>query len=387
MIIKPQNIVFIVSFFIYSGYYIGLSLLFHFGMSDLSRFYSIPLRLFLVVLMLYFINDQYKYFKSNPTVVLTITGFTVLYILKVLYSDSVINTLSRGVLDYIFYFIAFCTIPFIFFSKMNILEYVEYVKKGIIYSGFILALLTIFIFYEVLISGGIDRISKLTHQTGDAVISPLSLAYSGALTIVTCLYCIIFDNIRTKLKVFYIIIIIISLIPFFLGATRGALLAIILCSILFLINSNVKRRFAILFFFIISIPLLGYLINLTGTSLIERSNRSVDSGDVSGREVLWADAIKEFVSNPLFGGRIEVSGIYPHNIYLEVLMATGFFGGILFIILQMTSLSELIKFPSKDRVFILVLFLSAFAQYMFTGGLWSSILFFSALGMMNSYSE
>jgi O-antigen ligase len=56
------------------------------------------------------------------------------------------------------------------------------------------------------------------------------------------------------------------------------------------------------------------------------------SGDSSGRGELYQQGIKIFSENPIFGGRIlYFDGMYPHNIFLEILMATGIVGLILYL--------------------------------------------------------
>ena len=55
------------------------------------------------------------------------------------------------------------------------------------------------------------------------------------------------------------------------------------------------------------------------------------------------------MNNPVLGGSIEVSGIYPHNIILEVLMSTGIIGFMLFVYLFITAFLFLKK-KSKEHL-------------------------------------
>ena len=52
-----------------------------------------------------------------------------------------------------------------------------------------------------------------------------------------------------------------------------------------------------------------------------------------GRETMIQGAIRQFEDHPLFGDAINerTSETYPHNVFLEAFMATGLFGGLLFL--------------------------------------------------------
>ena len=57
-----KKIVFLVSFFTYSGYYAGLAIIFSLNLTTLSRYYSIPLRIVLALAMIYLIiKSDLKY--------------------------------------------------------------------------------------------------------------------------------------------------------------------------------------------------------------------------------------------------------------------------------------------------------------------------------------
>jgi O-antigen ligase len=56
-------------------------------------------------------------------------------------------------------------------------------------------------------------------------------------------------------------------------------------------------------------------------------------GDTSSRGPLFTRAIEIFNSNRFFGGRVLFeNGVHPHNIFLELLMATGILGFIIYLL-------------------------------------------------------
>jgi len=169
---------------------------------------------------------------------------------------------------------------------------------------------------------------------------------------------------------------------FALGSTRGAFLALIL-SILFYIMSSRGAKIKYILLIALFIPVFFYILNLTGSNLLDRTSNAVNQGDSSGRNVLWQAAIDEFVNFPILGGRIEVSGIYPHNIFLEVAMGMGVVGLFLFIFLIINSVIKFYSLKFDYKVFVYIFFINALCQHLFTGAFWGSILLFFSLGLMN----
>jgi O-antigen ligase len=380
----------IVSFFAFSGYYVGLALMLAFNLSELSRFYSIPIRLFLCLLMLLLI------FKGNINLRLSnvrlIFIFSMLYILKVLYTentvfDSHVVSTGRMWIEYIFFFIAFNLLPFLAFASIDFNRYRKIIINSFIFSGFVLAIVSIFLYKDIL-TQGIGRISLAKYENPDSeTLSPLALSYSGVLTITLSLYQLIFEkNLHLRSKLFLYGSIVLSFVLFFLGATRGSLVALFLCIVALIYFGSVKNKILIISMVIVAIPIIIYGAEATGSDIFNRTNKTIKSGDTSEREPLWNAAIDEFIDNPILGGRIEVSGIYPHNIFLETLMATGIVG--LFLLLLAThqfvvKSYSYIKYDTK-YIFPFIIFVNAISQYMFSGSIYFSILFFIPMGMLCS---
>tara|TARA_R110002072_G_scaffold258339_1_gene417010 strand:- start:9493 stop:10674 length:1182 start_codon:yes stop_codon:yes gene_type:complete len=381
-----KSIIYIISFFLYSGYYVILSLFFISNQVDLTRFYSIPLRMLLSVLMVFFIFKKWKTLKKSNVAIRVFILFSLLYIFKVLFSENLGSFLSRNWYEYIFYFISYAFLPFLFFSSVDLNKHKNTILNALIFSGFLLSILTVIFFKDVLLTGGVSRINLLTYETEEAVISPLALSYSGALTFLLCLYRLLYTNLRGVTLFYILLTMIASSLIFLLGSTRGALLAVLLGAIAFIYFSNAKRKIFFVFLFAALTPLIIYAIEFTGSSIIERTISSYETGDTSGREKLWSEAFQEFLNYPILGGRIEVSGIYPHNIFLEVMMATGLLGLILFLYFFFKSFLNGYKLAKHNHIFLIaiMIFVIGISQHMVTGALWGAITFFTSLGLFNS---
>lgn len=379
-----KRIIQTVSFFLYSGYYIGLSSLFAFGLSSLSKFYSIPLRIFLVIIMLYYLKRNFIIIQNNIYQIVICIAFAILYTFKVLYTENLGASISRFWGEYIFYLITYCVVPFIFYMYVDFKKHKENIINPMILSGIIVAALNVYLFKDILLSGGIGRLSDISRNTDEAVISPLALAYSSAITISLIIYRLVYEKITVYRKLLLIGGMLLSSIIFFMGSTRGALLAILISILIIFYFSKAKKKIYISLLLAICIPIFIFISEFTGSSLFQRTTSAIEDGDTSGREGLWREALEEFYKFPFLGGRIEVSGIYPHNFILEILMATGIVGLFLFLILFIKSIKNGIKSIKIEKIYLVTFILlgCGFAQHFVTGSLYTSITLFSCLGMM-----
>jgi O-antigen ligase len=169
---------------------------------------------------------------------------------------------------------------------------------------------------------------------------------------------------------------------FFLGSSRGSVVVMLLAFVIILIRNGSKVGLWIM----ISISIVGIssLSRALNTSVFQRSLESIASGESSGRNVHWSHAINEFSKSPLFGGRIELNGIYPHNIFLEVLMSTGLIGfiGFSFLIFLGWGLIIRITRTSPHYLWIYLSFIVGFVMHFFSSSLYQSVLLFFPLGII-----
>lgn len=104
-------------------------------------------------------------------------------------------------------------------------------------------------------------------------------------------------------------------------------------------------------------------IIITGKNpFLERVYVSIFEGDMSKRDILYLQAFEDFTNYPILGKSFLLeSGFYPHNIYLEVMMAMGMLGLLLIIYLHFSAFRKLYFFIKNnflhDRMWIGVLFL------------------------------
>ncbi|MGJ8716015.1 MAG: O-antigen ligase family protein [Maribacter stanieri] len=134
---------------------------------------------------------------------------------------------------------------------------------------------------------------------------------------------------------------------------------------------------AIVLFF--SIDFLIELSEAIGSGIVTRLLSAVETGETSGRDLIYANAIKHFMDSPFFGNYYLIpSGVgdggYPHNFFIEAFMTTGVFGGIPFVVMVIIALIKsftILKIRHKSG-WIVLLFVQIMVYGMFSSSLYSS---------------
>lgn len=390
-----QKIIYFITFFLFSGYYAVLAILISLGMSSTTRTVTVPLRLMSTLLMLYVIVRLFKKQRIEnykKWIYLFFLSFWLLYFLKVLQNYNAGVDLMRNWFEYIFYAFNFCILPFIMFSFLDFNTLKKTILNSLIFSGFIMGLITLFLYKEVL-SMDIGRISMLQYETGEETLNPLALSYAGALTVTLCLYEILYNKFKSKKYIIYLYTtIVLSAIMFFIGSSRGSVAAFIFSlPILFYYGSR-KNKKNFIFIAMISIPLVIFGALKTGSSIFERTSETITTGNIGLREQLWEVSWGIFLANPLLGGTIEIinapgyngENIYPHNFILELLMATGIIGFVLymfFLIPAFVKIRGLIK-NDLSYVWVLLVLIQGIFQNLFSGALYTAVLILVSLGLI-----
>lgn len=292
----------------------------------------------------------------------------------------------RNWYEYLFFALNFCVLPFIMYSIIDFSKTKKIILDALIFSGFIMGVASIFIYKELIILG-VSRLSMAKYVNPDIeVVNPLILSYVSALTIALCFYQLFFEKkeISFNHKFYLYINILLSFVMFFLGASRGSVLALFLCIPLFIVYSNGKNKMKFIAILIVSIPIIIWGAIKMGSGIFERVTNSFNGGG-TGREDLWSDAWNEFMNNPILGGRIEIN-FYPHNFILESLMATGIIGFILLMVILSNGFKKVyrVSFRDNNYIWVFIILIQGFTQYFFTAALYNAVLLFFPLGLIYS---
>lgn len=389
---------FFISFFSFIGYYVGLELIISIGMITLSRFYTIPLRLLLTIVMIFLILKLRAKLPSSKQLFLVLFWFFWIF-----YFMAIIRALADSSIEYykspaeiFLYAIVYCVIPFIFFTLDMDDRARNTYKNGLIASGFLLAIFT-YQLYGSLVAHGVSRIDMAKYTMGrDFVsISPLALSYASSMIVAICLYYILFTKPAGKIKIYYGLTAILSMIPFFLGASRGSVIALTfsLGFIVFYQKSLKVKIWGIVFLLIVGAAVV-YFANYFGSGVISRLLSlmdDVESGNSSASRLnYWQGAWAQFLKSPVWGDSIQ-SDIppYPHNIFLEVLMSVGILGFIPFFGLLWLGFKrsiEIVRYQ-KQHVWMVIIFIQGLMQSLFSGSVNYAIFYWAGLGLVFSVKK
>ncbi len=386
---------FIIAFITFIGFYSVLTLVLYSGYSDQTRLFTVPLRIIaLVCMLLYVLINRFRPCNYIDVYYLYFT-FIIIYTINVLIEilSGYDSFLFRPPIEILLYLIVYSIFPFLFFSQEKKRKHYDIIFISIISSGVILSILSFLLYGEILLAG-YTRISAAIGNYDFALLSPLSLSYSGALLIGIATSKLLFTpNVKNKLLLYTSIVV--GLIPFFLGASRGSVLALIIPFLFVLLIRRNKKE--LIYTSIISVFIIPFLILLAenlGSGVFARLfalQTDIEAGASSTiRLVRWELNVEQILSAPILGDSIySVMPPYPHNVLIEVLMATGILGFIPYITLIIISIKKslnIIKYRD-DLIWIVILYWLGFIESMFSGAVYSVILFWGGLGLLFSVNH
>lgn len=384
MIIRKNNIglgnrfiFFLIFYFTYLGYYASLLLISNFVSLESSRLFTIPIRLLVVgcLVILFFI--QFKYLRF-PKIVYLFSIFVLAYLLRLFISYNLDTPYYLPISEVFFYFVSFCILPFIVLIgiRYNEIQF-KILFKSLLYGGCLFAVLVL-IYYGKYV-GNVSRLG--VGVVDESVINPLALSYSSILIISVFIFYLIHNKVKLAQKTIAIVSIVLSVIPFFLGASRGSLLAIAITILIYLLSSkNYKAIIKSLVMFIMGVFLLVTLDNYLNSGLLDRvlnTSEDVNQNNTSAeRIVIWKNAFNQFLNHPFIGDKLAVDNweSYAHNILIETLQTTGVFGFIPLVILFWFTWRKVfyIAKTHKEYFWIVVIFIQSFVQNMFSGSIYIS---------------
>ena len=377
----------VVFFMTFLGFYVVVLFAVNSGLTGITRLLTIPARGIIGIgcVILFILNIRRRAPFINWFIV-----FTIIYLTRVWYDMYNNHCFYISYPELLFYFISFVMIPFISLSKIDFTKinlkklYIVFLTSAIMFG--VLATLSYARF--------IGQVSRLSSSiVGEDVVNPLILSYSATLIIGVVTLYLISNKPGLRLKMLSYITIIFSITPFFLGASRGSIMALT-SPFIFLTISNLSFRniFKSILFTSAFIAIIAYLDQYLQSGLLSRFlsiGSDIESGSSSAiRLNYWDTSFSQFVEHPLVGDKLLTNGlkIYPHNILLEVLQSVGIVGFLPFVILIIKGLNSSLKIFKYNKAYgwITVFFLQALLQNMFSGAVYSAAWFWSGLAIVLS---
>ncbi|MFD2245105.1 O-antigen ligase family protein [Pontibacter ruber] len=199
------------------------------------------------------------------------------------------------------------------------------------------------------------------------------------------------DKKNKVLKVLFLLTFFFGLVSIAKAGSRSPVVVLFVIGVFYFLARLGAVKGLIYFGLIITLLLLNLeniaaLLESMGSSLGTRIVNILVEGDTSGREILYNETIDLIKESPLVGVYYVIpSGMgfksYPHNFFLEVLLATGLLGAIPFIILVCKSLIKsfnLLK-DKHESSWMVIIYLQIIVYGMFSTSLYSSQDFWTML--------
>lgn len=387
--IKINNIAFnVFIFFSFVGYYAILLIAFNAGMAEFSRQLTIPLRIITVLsALILYITHIVKYHHALKWFHL----FSFFYFARIGIDYISNKPLFFPYEELLLYFVSFCFIPFISLIRVDLKRIdLDLAYKIFLYTSIISGLLT-----SILYGQFIGQVSRLTSTTaGKEVLNPLSLSYTSTL-IIGLIITYLNTNKTNKTNIFLsYTAILLSIVPFFLGASRGSIFSFIL-PLFFLVITNLSLktfiRYTLLFAVIVGV--IFYLDNYLQSGLLNRFlgiSQAIESGSSSASRIdIWKTSLNQFLDYPFFGDKLQTNNInsYAHNIFIEALQSVGILGFIPLLILIIKGLKASFRIYKNNRnhAWITVFFLQSLMQNMFSGALYNASWLWTGLAIVLAY--
>ena len=294
--------------------------------------------------------------------------------------DSLTGSIDQDI-TYVYFLngIIFTLIPILFLIRnydQNIIE------KFAIFSFWGLLLVTVIT--PISFYSNLAESLSFNTRVSDERLNPIIYGRSCSFLFMTSL---LLYNLKKIGNIQLFLVGLLSVIGIIISGSRGALLGFILVIIIISFlnifrNINIRQFLILIFVFFTSVFLAFYVTTyfLPGLNLLENLLKVGTAQDISSaiRLELYEGAFNQFLLNPIFGNSIveQKYSFYPHNIFLETLMALGLLGGIFLVNMLLLLIKKIFDITSNsiDTYFryILVLFMLSFIGHQFSGSIFYS---------------
>ena len=362
------------------------------GALSLSRYLTISIRLSIGLLLILMMLIQVKKKILLNKVTFFYIWFCASLGISIFFdiSNENYDNYYLSNLEVVGYFVLFSILPFfaIINSRFSLNLFDKIIKYFMI-LGFLFSFMSIYVYRAYI--GSVGRLSS--NSVGDDnILSPLILSYCSALIIVLGITFLITHKVRIVQKISILITIAISTIPFFLGSSRGSLLAIAvsLMSVV-LFKAEGKGKIKIITAAGVMVAFGVYIMNSIQSNLLMRIEKIQEIDDGDGRIIRYLESISIINDNPIFGNGLVLQSFdnYPHNIFLEVIQASGLFGFIPFLVLIIFGLKSAKNIFLKNPKYswLAVLFIQSFMGNMLSGSVITASWFWFSLALVISFDK
>lgn len=272
------------------------------------------------------------------------------------------------------------------------------VSKSIYWFGIFISLPVVNIIYQVLVLGERGNIGGDNYQSAGYI-----------LTLGLGMILIGLKNLKMKrnfIKYLYLLLILIGILV--TGARGPTVVSIVMIIFYYFERINIKKLILFVVFILIGSFIIEKLLNnpffiISLNRVFEFiGNGQINWSGTSGRDSIYIEALTLYLKEPLTGygffGYLSQSlnGVYPHNLFLEVMLQGGLLYLTVFMTLIIVYFVKIFRLRSRDyRLFVILIYLTIyqFGMLMFSGSyishglFWFLLLFVIFRPEYNSYRK
>lgn len=374
-----------------------------------STIVNIGYRAFVLFIAFYVIlvsGSFYRPFISKGAIPLLF--FLFFYFCRIIWDTLLlqINTFHTLIEIYSFY------LGGIFFPVLAIILAFKYINPQKVYFQILVVLVltnSLMLFYFLFQKGFVISAEMFLFRADIkgadeevSILNPISFGLYGGYLMLTCSWTLLMiKNNFSKIvvKLFYLLLIL-GLINLILSASRGPFIFTLIAFFFMLyvhfskVKFSVKYSFKLLsislilvvFFFVLFQYFNKEGIDFAVFDRLFSTVENVQSGEKEERNYFFTEAINMFLDSPVIGNQfvLKSTGGFPHNMILEVLMATGLIGFLLYFltILKLVINISVLKKYSQYYSLIIGLFVLSIGMSFTSGNLYQNIDVFNLIAVL-----
>lgn len=324
-ILKKYNIEFLFLFFLTFGYIFVYSLAMPLGTSN--KYFAVPFRMLMALVSIYIIYKNFDNLKKRKTTVFFVILFWIFYLIKAIYSfnnDTYLPEVLKTKYEIYIRIVFSNMLPYIAVLSINFSKEIA-VKLNRLIFNFLLVILAISCLYTIFVW-------NIYHQSSGIFTSHyISMGHYGLSLMIISVFTY-FQIPQKPLKP--TLGMLLGIFTVITSSARSPMLAAFVILFLFVVYAN-KLRYWIALLSTVLLFIIGiYFLMQTSISdfgFIKRMYDAIFEGNAYGRSYYVSKGFDVFKNNILLGGRILFEdAMYPHNVFVELLMSMGIVGVILF---------------------------------------------------------
>lgn len=278
--------------------------------------------------------------------------FWIIYTIRLLYDTQVVDVSFKND-DFKFYTMTFgsCLLPTvatILTTKYVVLQQAKrFFFATILLSNISILLIVLKIYGSlnpIVVATRVNFLVEASNGKEFSILNPITIGIFGETLGLFSIACILFFKNSFSKNLFYFFTTLIGIFVLALGASRGSTLSFLLLLVLLILSYLIIVKKTPVFFTRFSITMFALIlflvqvvlprINFEELEIFQRIIKMLDQrsqGKKEVRDYQWESAWNLFLDNPIIGSRfLDDYNFYPHNVYLESLMATGIIGSTVF---------------------------------------------------------